>query len=170
MKVLYKSLKSAWILLILACMNPVEHAISTKILSTHISEKNLVATNVYCSLFSFFTILTVITNMCKHFYTGFIFLTKKSPVLLILIGKPVKEYIVRQCIPKWDTALSWVKVFRIIPEFRILRLTFHRKSASKYWIGEDYNGFSGLLSVYLKTAVHLNLKLSIFCRDTASKD
>ena len=24
------------------------------------------------------------------------------------------------------------KVFRIIPEFRILRLTFHRKSASKY--------------------------------------
>ena len=27
---------------------------------------------------------------------------------------------------------TWVKVFRIIPEFRILRLTFHRKSASKY--------------------------------------
>ena len=26
---------------------------------------------------------------------------------------------------------AWVKVFRIIPEFRILRLTFHRKSASK---------------------------------------
>ena len=26
---------------------------------------------------------------------------------------------------------SWVKVFRINPEFRILRLTFHRKSASK---------------------------------------
>ena len=25
--------------------------------------------------------------------------------------------------------ISWVKVFRIIPEFRILRLTFHRKSA-----------------------------------------
>ena len=25
----------------------------------------------------------------------------------------------------------WVKVFRIIPEFSILRLTFHRKSASK---------------------------------------
>ena len=23
---------------------------------------------------------------------------------------------------------TWVKVFRIIPEFRILRLTFHRKS------------------------------------------
>ena len=27
---------------------------------------------------------------------------------------------------------SWVKVFRINPEFRILRLTFHRKSASKH--------------------------------------
>ena len=26
---------------------------------------------------------------------------------------------------------AWMKVFRIIPEFRILRLTFHRKSASK---------------------------------------
>ena len=26
---------------------------------------------------------------------------------------------------------TWVKVFRIIPEFRILRLTFHRKAASK---------------------------------------
>ena len=25
----------------------------------------------------------------------------------------------------------WVKAFRIYPEFRILRLTFHRKSASK---------------------------------------
>ena len=27
---------------------------------------------------------------------------------------------------------SLVKFFRIIPEFSILRLTFHRKSASKY--------------------------------------
>ena len=26
---------------------------------------------------------------------------------------------------------AWMKVFRIVPEFRILRLTFHRKSASK---------------------------------------
>ena len=26
---------------------------------------------------------------------------------------------------------TWVSIFRIIPEFRILRLTFHRKSASK---------------------------------------
>ena len=28
-------------------------------------------------------------------------------------------------------ALTWMKVFRFIPEFRILRLTFQRKSASK---------------------------------------
>ena len=28
-------------------------------------------------------------------------------------------------------AYTWVKVLRINPEFRILRLTFHRKSASK---------------------------------------
>ena len=27
------------------------------------------------------------------------------------------------------TICPWVKVFRIVPEFRILRLTFHRKSA-----------------------------------------
>ena len=27
--------------------------------------------------------------------------------------------------------ITWVKVFRIIPEYRILRLTFHKKSASK---------------------------------------
>ena len=27
--------------------------------------------------------------------------------------------------------LTWVKVFRIIPEFRTFRLTFHRKSVSK---------------------------------------
>ena len=31
-------------------------------------------------------------------------------------------------------SFAWVKVFRINPEFRILRLTFHRKSASKYGI------------------------------------
>ena len=32
---------------------------------------------------------------------------------------------------EWIFLYTWVKVFRIIPEFRILRLTFHRKSASK---------------------------------------
>ena len=35
-----------------------------------------------------------------------------------------------------DVMSAWVKVFRINPEFRILRLTFHRKSASKCCIRE----------------------------------
>ena len=37
---------------------------------------------------------------------------------------------------------AWVKVFRIIPEFRILRLTFHRMLNS-----EGNNSFSDLVSV-----------------------
>ena len=32
--------------------------------------------------------------------------------------------------PNHHNTTAWVKVFRIPPEFRILRLTFHRKSAS----------------------------------------
>ena len=32
----------------------------------------------------------------------------------------------------FQNASNWVKVFRIIPNFRILRPTFYRKSASKY--------------------------------------
>ena len=38
--------------------------------------------------------------------------------------------------PEDQVGSTWVNVFRIIPEFRILRLTFHRKSASKFWIKE----------------------------------
>ena len=35
--------------------------------------------------------------------------------------------------PGHDISINtWVKVLRIIPEFRFLRLTFHGKSASKY--------------------------------------
>ena len=36
---------------------------------------------------------------------------------------------------------SWMKVFRIIPEFRILSLTFHRKSASKCLIRQNIIAF-----------------------------
>ena len=36
---------------------------------------------------------------------------------------------------------TWVKDFRINPEFRILRLTFYRKSAQNAELG-DYNSFS----------------------------
>ena len=46
--------------------------------------------------------------------------------------------------------VSWVKVFRIIPEFRILRQTFHRMLNSA-----DDISFSDLVSVYLKVIEHL---------------
>ena len=42
-----------------------------------------------------------------------------------------KSYI---AVPLNHVIKAWVKVFRIIPELRILRLIFHRKSASKCWI------------------------------------
>ena len=41
----------------------------------------------------------------------------------------------------WLILYPWVKVFRIIPEIRILRLTFYGKSASKCWIGRIIIGF-----------------------------
>ena len=63
---------------------------------------------------------------------------------------------------------TWVKVFRIIPEFRILRMTFHRKSSSKCWIKEII-----LVSLINFQPVwgqidHLNMKLWIFSGCTAS--
>ena len=55
-------------------------------------------------------------------------------------------------------------VFRIYPEFRILRLTFHRKSASKCWIRQTI--IASLISfqiIYTPiTCNHLNLKFFIF--------
>ena len=53
---------------------------------------------------------------------------------------------------------AWVKVFRIIPESRILRLKVSLKILN--WVG--FYGFFDLFSVYLKTLYHLNLKLLIF--------
>ena len=44
--------------------------------------------------------------------------------------------------------LSWVKVFRITPDFRILRLTFYGKSALKILNREDNNSFSDVSSIY----------------------
>ena len=51
---------------------------------------------------------------------------RKIPVSQLLCSKTQKA-LLDTC----ATLLAWVKVFRINPEFRILRLTFHRKSASK---------------------------------------
>ena len=45
-----------------------------------------------------------------------------SELVAVLVSMAISE----------NTAMyACVKIFRIIPEFRILRLTFHRKSASK---------------------------------------
>ena len=55
-----------------------------------------------------------------------------------------------------------MKGFRIISEFRILRLAFYRKVSLKILNSVDNNSFSDLVSVYLETIDHLNLKLLIF--------
>ena len=59
------------------------------------------------------------------------------------------------------TYQAWEKVFRIIPEFRILRLTadFPQKVSLKLLNQGDYNSLSDLLSVCQKTIEYLNLKL-----------
>ena len=50
-----------------------------------------------------------------------------------------------------------MKAFKVIPEFKMLRLTFHRKTASKSELG--HISFFDLFSVYLKASDHLNLNL-----------
>ena len=55
-----------------------------------------------------------------------------------------------------------VKVFRINPEFRILKLTFHRNLVSKCWIREIIITSLDEFSDYLNTVNHLNMKLFIF--------
>ena len=63
---------------------------------------------------------------------------------------------------------AWVKFFRIIPEFRILRLTFYRKSAPESCIRQITGIFSGLFTVNLKTFDHSNLKLLMIYGHTTS--
>ena len=65
---------------------------------------------------------------------------------------------------KMSVLISWVKVFMIIPEFRILRLTFLRKSASKCWIRQKFNCFSDLFSVHLWA---IDLKMLRICTHTS---
>ena len=62
---------------------------------------------------------------------------------------------------------SWEKVFRIISEL-FPYYYFHRKSASKFWIGRVIIRFSYLYTVWLKTNGHLNLKFRLFSGHTAS--
>ena len=54
-----------------------------------------------------------------------------------------------------------VKVIRIIPEFMVLGLTFHRKSASKMQNSADYYWFSDLYSACLKTIDHLSFNFEL---------
>ena len=62
---------------------------------------------------------------------GLLFVLFCKTTLCTTVIKIIKMY------PKFSQLFSrllevaWVKVYRIIPEFRILRLTFHRKTASK---------------------------------------
>ena len=54
---------------------------------------------------------------------------------MTLLDLNVQVHVIMQCHRKGlhrTVASPWVKVFRIIPEFRILKLTFHRKSAPKF--------------------------------------
>ena len=69
--------------------------------------------------------------------------------------------------PLCPPIISWVKVFRIIPEFRILRLTFCGKSAFKCWISLILIASLIILCLF-KDIYQLNLNLWIFSRDTAS--
>ena len=55
-----------------------------------------------------------------------------------------------------------MKIFRIFPEFRILRLTFY-----KMLNYEEYINFFALLLVDLETISHFDLELLIFCKYTA---
>ena len=61
----------------------------------------------------------------------------------------------------------WVKVFKINPEFRILRLTFYRKSASKCWIRQTLQ-LLWLVSRWSKYNQSFKLEIIHFCRHPAS--
>ena len=63
--------------------------------------------------------------------------------------------IVRVKMPVFTDTFTWVKGFRIIPEFRILRLTFHRKSASNAEFCRYNYSVSDLVSVFLKVFDYL---------------
>ena len=58
---------------------------------------------------------------------------------------------------------AWVKVFRIITEFRVLRLDFPSKVSLKLMNYANYTSFSPLLTVCLNTIDFLYLTLLIFC-------
>ena len=62
----------------------------------------------------------------KEFLEGY-FVNKKAGKINCAVGR---ELTMAFC-HKYLDGHAWVKVFRINPEFRDLRMNFHRKSASK---------------------------------------
>ena len=61
-----------------------------------------------------------------------------------------------------------MKVYRIIPEFSILRQHFKADFLLKMLNSADNNSYSYLVSVYLKVVNHLTWIFFIFWRHTAS--
>ena len=80
--------------------------------------------------------IVVTTCMANVLYVPKIYFLFISTCRAIELS-PIYDLVVLSFCISWgglDLAVlctPWVKVFRIILEFRILRLTFHRKSASK---------------------------------------
>ena len=62
-------------------------------------------------------------GLAAHIHT--VWMWMKTQTKISLLGTSISKFNDGFC------AYAWMKVFRINPEFRILRLTFHRKSASK---------------------------------------
>ena len=77
------------------------------------------------------------------YFSGTSFIDSVSEVCFILTSNVDTNeiyitwiYTVGKFIPLQLSHQTWVKVFSVFPEFRILRLLFHRKLASKCWIRE----------------------------------
>ena len=58
-------------------------------------------------------------------------IAQKEKMVAVLGPVATEPSMIKNQLEQVKVRSSWVKVFRIISEFRILRLTFHRKSASK---------------------------------------
>ena len=81
-----------------------------------------------------------------------------SPLVTVINRLPCTQgSLVRSLTPP----VAWVDFFMINPRFRILRLTFHRKSASKCWIREIIIIFL-LIIWFSKLNASLNFKRFVF--------
>ena len=76
----------------------------------------------------------------------------KMPAACLFASAPIRTWVYNVKSTLSYTMVTWVKVFRIIPEFRI---------AENAELSNN-NGFFDLCSSYIKTIYHLNKKLLIF--------